>query len=70
MGGGIIDFLEPPRLMEPFMLDVRVHNILPDRFVLLKDWADQLDGRVNLSGTASVRGVLGEAVDEDAAITG
>ncbi len=58
MGGGIIDFSGATQADGTLMLDVRVHNILPDRFVLLKDWADQLDGRVNLSGTASVRGSL------------
>ncbi len=31
---------------------------MADRFLILKDWADQFDGRVNLSGTASVKGSL------------
>ncbi len=58
MGDGIIDFSGTTQSDGTLALDVRVQNILADRFLLLKDWADQLEGRINLSGTASVRGSL------------
>ena len=58
MGGGIVDFSGTTQSDGALVLDVRVQNILADSFLLLKDWADQFEGRINLSGTASVRGSL------------
>ena len=58
MGGGTVDFSGATQPDGTLMLDVRVQNVLADRFLLLKDWADQFAGRINLSGTASVRGSL------------
>jgi hypothetical protein len=58
MGGGIVDFSGATQSDGTLILDVRVQNVLADRFLILKDWADQFDGRVNLSGTASVKGSL------------
>ncbi len=58
LGGGIVDFSGVTQADGVLLLDVKVQNILADRFLLLKDLADTLKGRVSLTGTASVKGSL------------
>lgn len=58
LGGGTLEFCGATQTDGALMLDIKVQNILADRFLLLKDLAEQLEGRVNLTGTASWRGSL------------
>ncbi|NMB45471.1 MAG: hypothetical protein GX998_03560 [Firmicutes bacterium] len=70
-GGGTLSFSGVTQGDGTLVLDVKGYNILAERLFLPKDLADTLKGRVNLIGTASLKGSLAKpwlrmqlAVDE------
>ena len=58
LGGGTLEFCGVTQTDGVLLLDIKVQNVLADRFLLLKDLAGTLEGRVNLTGTASWKGSL------------
>ena len=58
LGGGTLAFSGATQADGILLLDVQAQNILADRFLLLKDLADTLQGRLDLTGTASLKGTL------------
>ncbi|NMB24149.1 MAG: hypothetical protein GX986_01300 [Firmicutes bacterium] len=58
LGGGTLAFSGATQSDGVLLLDIQAQDILADRFLLLKDVADTLQGRLDLTGTASLKGTL------------
>ncbi len=58
LGGGTLNFSGVTQKDGTLVLDVNVQNILAEKIPLLKDLSETVQDRVNMTGTASLRGSL------------
>ncbi len=58
LDGGTLQFAGATQSDGVLLLEVRVENLMADRFPILKDLAHTLEGRIDMTGTASLKGSL------------